>query len=102
LIVAAKSQSFSQTPGVVGTVVGGEVGSGVVVDLTFLVDDSTSASSLGVAVAAFCASNNFSIENGVVDCVGQPVNSVVALKHITTVSGKPKNNDSKVIKEVHY
>lgn len=78
--MAARSQSFSQTPGVVETVVGGDVGSGVVV-VVVLVDDSTSASSLGVAVAAFCASNNFSIENGVVEGVGQPVNSVVALKY---------------------
>lgn len=33
-----------------------------------------------LAVAILAASNSFSIEIGVVDGVGQPVNSVVALK----------------------
>lgn len=52
-IVAAKSQSFSHVPGVVETVVDGDVGVGVDVGV-LLVDTSIAAStSFGVAVADF-------------------------------------------------
>lgn len=76
LIVPATSHSSSQTPGVVG------LGVVVVVEVVEVLDV---ASVIGIdetdeTVAVRAASSNFSIEIGVVDGVGQPVNSVVALK----------------------
>lgn len=78
LIVAAISHSFLHTPGVVE---GGGAGVVVVVVVTRLVVGSVLNSVIGlVAVAFLCASSNFSIEKGVVEGDGQPVNSVDALK----------------------
>lgn len=77
LIVPAKSHSSLQIPGVVGfgvVVVVVVVVVIVVVMIVELVDVE-----LAAAAAARAASNSFSIEIGVVDGVGQPVNSVVAL-----------------------
>lgn len=77
-MVAAKSHSFLQTPGVVD---GG--GNAVVVVVVVVRRVATSVEKPGiglVAVAFRCASKSFSIENGVVDGDGQPVNSVEALK----------------------
>lgn len=74
-IVPAKSHSSLQIPGVVGfgvVVVVVVVVVTVVVIIVELVDVELEA-------AARAASNNFSIEIGVVDGVGHPVNSVVAL-----------------------
>lgn len=79
-IVPATSHSSSHMPGVVGL--------GVVVVVVDVDDDVLEISFvLGIndmfidaIVAVRAASNNFSMEIGVVDEVGHPVNSVVALK----------------------
>lgn len=58
-------------------------GTGVVVEVVVvrLVVASVLNSGIGlVAVAFLCASKSFSIENGVVDGDGHPVNSVEALQ----------------------
>lgn len=71
------SHSCLHTPGVVG----GGGATVVVVVVTRFVVVSVLISGIGlVAVAFLCASKSFSIENGVVDGDGQPVNSVEALK----------------------
>lgn len=76
-IVAAISHSFRHTPGVVG---GGGTGVVVVVVVVRRVVASVLSCGIGlVAVALRCASRSFSIENGVVDGDGHPVNSVDAL-----------------------
>lgn len=74
------SHSLRHTPGVVG---GGGAGVVVVVVVTRRVVASVLKSGIGlVAVAFLWASRSLSIENGVVDGDGQPVNSVEALKEI--------------------
>lgn len=50
----------------------------MVVVVVVVVDDGSKSSKL--MEIPFCCSKSFSIEIGVVDGVGQPVNSVVALK----------------------
>lgn len=76
LIVPAISQSPLQIPGVVG--LGVVV---VVVDVVVDVERVIVGSNVVVLVEAVrAASSSFSIDIGVVDGVGQPVNSVVALK----------------------
>lgn len=76
-IVPATSHSCSQTPGVVGLIVV------VVVDVVEVLDVAsvvvTSDAFTDEIVAVLAASSNFSIDIGVVDGVGHPVNSVVAL-----------------------
>uniref|UniRef100_A0A8D8P4U9 (northern house mosquito) hypothetical protein n=1 Tax=Culex pipiens TaxID=7175 RepID=A0A8D8P4U9_CULPI len=73
-IVPARSHSEWHRPG--------SVGLGVVVDVVVVVvvvvevDDE--ASSFSSSSCCFCCSSSFSIESGVVEGVGQPVNSVVA------------------------
>lgn len=74
LMVPASSQSSVHIPGVVGL--------GVVVVVVVVVDVvETVVSTVRVVLvdAALAASRSFSIEIGVVDGVGQPVNSVVTL-----------------------
>lgn len=79
-MVAAISHSDRHTPGVVD---GGGAWVVVVVVEMRLVVASVLNSTIGlVAVAFLWASRSFSIENGVVDGEGQPVNSVEALKNI--------------------
>lgn len=78
MIVAAISHSCRQTPGVVGG--GGATVVVVVVVVLLWVVASVLILNGVVAVAFLCASKSFSIENGVVDGDGQPVNSVEALK----------------------
>lgn len=74
LMVPAKSHSVVQMPGVVGSVV---VVVTVVVDLGVVVVVVVVV--LVVAAAARACSKSFSMDMGVVDGVGHPVNSVVAL-----------------------
>lgn len=76
LIVPAKSHSLIQTPGVVGL----GVVVVVVVVVVVLVVVLVSLASVVLVETALAASRSFSIEIGVVDGVGQPVNSVVALQ----------------------
>lgn len=80
-MVPAKSHSLWQSPGTVGRTVVVVVVE-VVVVVGVVVDDDADArfnsSDMSIAWAP-CCSSNFSIENGVVETVGQPVNSVVAL-----------------------
>lgn len=76
LIVAAISHSCRHIPGVVGC---GGAGVVVVVVISRLVVDSVLISICGVVEAFLCISSNRSIEKGVVDGDGQPVNSVEAL-----------------------
>lgn len=80
-IVPATSHSSSHTPGVVGLgVVVVVVDVDEVLDISFVLGISDIFTDATVAVRA--ASSNFSMEIGVVDGVGHPVNSVVALKFI--------------------
>lgn len=83
LMVPAMSHSFSHIPGVVGLWVV------VVVVVVVVLDGEVSSSSglvvLELAAAARAASNSFSIDIGVVEGVGQPVNSVVALLTGTSI-----------------
>jgi hypothetical protein len=78
-MVPATSQSSSQMPGVVGLKVVVVV---VVVEevlvISLMVGGRETLADDMVAVRA--ASSSFSIEIGVVEMVGQPVNSVVTLK----------------------
>lgn len=75
-MVPATSHSCSQIPGVVGL--------GVVVVVVVVVVDvmviGISDAFIEEIVAVRAASSNFSMEIGVVDGVGHPVNSVVALE----------------------
>lgn len=76
-MVAAMSHSCRHTPGVVG---GGGAGVVVVVEINRRVVGSVLISGSEVeAVAFLCSSRSRSIENGVVEGEGQPVNSVEAL-----------------------
>lgn len=77
MIVPAKSQSSLHTPGVVGLCV---VVVDVVVVVVVVLGSLAGILGLVLPVAVLAASNNFSIDIGVVDGVGHPVNSVVALK----------------------
>lgn len=70
-------QSSVQMPGVVER--GVVVVDVVVVVLVVLVAASVAAAAAAAAAAAFACARIFSTEIGVVDGVGQPVNSVVAL-----------------------
>lgn len=80
-IVPATSHSSSHTPGVVGlSVVVVVVDVDDVLEISFVLGISDIFTDATVAVRA--ASSNFSMEIGVVDGVGHPVNSVVALKFI--------------------
>lgn len=80
-IVPATSHSSSHTPGVVGlSVVVVVVDVDDVLEISFVLGISDIFTDDTVAVRA--ASSNFSMEIGVVDGVGHPVNSVVALKFI--------------------
>lgn len=79
LIVPATSQSSSQMPGVVGlTVVVVVVVVDEVLEISLVV--GTTEALIEETVAVRAASRSFSIEIGVVEEVGQPVNSVVALE----------------------
>lgn len=77
-MVPATSHSSSHRPGVVG------LGVVVVVDVDDVLEISLVLGItdifIDVTVAVRAASNSFSMEIGVVDGVGHPVNSVVALK----------------------
>lgn len=73
LMVAARSHSAVHTPGVVGA------GVVVVVVVVVVVGLGVFSSVVLVDAAAFAAARIFSIEIGVVDGDGHPVNSVVAL-----------------------
>lgn len=77
-IVPATSQSCSQIPGVVG------LGVVVVVDVVVVLDVTSviGISDTDEIVAVRAASSIFSIEIGVVDELGHPVNSVVALQKV--------------------
>lgn len=78
-IVPATSHSSSHIPGVVGLgVVVVVVDVDDVLEISFMLGTSDMFTDATVAVRA--ASNSFSMEIGVVDGVGHPVNSVVALK----------------------
>lgn len=77
LIVAAMSHSCLQIPGVVG---GGGAGVVVVVVVIRRVVFSILASGAGLEIE-MSLFRNFSIENGVVEDDGHPVNSVEALKN---------------------
>ena len=76
-MVPATSHSSSQIPGVVGLEVVVVVVVVEVLETTLIVGRADALSDETVAVRA--ASRSFSIEIGVVDDVGHPVNSVVAL-----------------------
>ena len=75
-MVPATSHSCSQIPGVVGL---GVVVVVVVVVVLVVMVIGISDAFIEEIVAVRAASSNFSIEIGVVDGVGHPVNSVVAL-----------------------
>lgn len=77
-IVPATSHCSSHMPGVVGLGVVVVVDVDDVVEISFVLGMNDKFADATVAVRA--ASSNFSIEIGVVDGVGHPVNSVVALK----------------------
>ena len=83
-IVPATSHSSSHIPGVVGL---GVVVVVVVVEVvvTVLIVGSTDALK-EETVAVRAASKSFSIEIGVVEDVGHPVNSVVALEYLNLLS----------------
>lgn len=78
LIVPATSQSLSQMPGVVGRCVVVVVVDVVVVEDVLVV--GTTETLVDETVAVLAASRSFSIDIGVVEGAGQPVNSVVALR----------------------
>lgn len=82
-IVPATSHSSSHTPGVVGLGVVVVVDVDDVLEISFVLGISDMFIVAIVAVRA--ASSNFSMEIGVVDGVGHPVNSVVALKFISMI-----------------
>lgn len=76
LMVAARSQSSTHRPGVVGAGV-------VVVVVVVVVVEEVDVLEVSVTAAALAAARIFSTERGVVDTVGHPVNSVVALTSVT-------------------
>lgn len=82
-IVPATSHSSSHTLGVVGLGVVVVVDVEDVLEISFVLGISDTFADATVAVRA--ASSNFSMEIGVVDEVGHPVNSVVALKFVSTI-----------------
>lgn len=82
-IVPATSHSSSHMPGVVGLGVVVVVDVDDVLEISFVLGISDIFTDATVAVRA--ASSNFSMEIGVVDGVGHPVNSVVALKFVSTI-----------------
>lgn len=84
-IVPATSHSSSHTPGVVGlSVVVVVVDVEDVLEISFVLGISDMFT-FDASVAVRAASSNFSMEIGVVDGVGHPVNSVVALKFVNTI-----------------
>lgn len=84
-IVPATSHSSSHTPGVVGLGVVVVVDVEDVLEISFVLGMSDTLPLADATVAVRAASSNFSMEIGVVDGVGQPVNSVVALKFVGTI-----------------